>query len=147
MDLKSYDAANRNVLGMVQGDISRRIIGHAFDPNSQKLCIDGFPRRETQIYLADSLLEVEKVLYLNIPEEVSRQRITERGENGERPKDLKPEFIEAKLRRFYIHTMKVINHYAQQGLVTEIDGNPPAESPEISKQEVHLAIMKCLGLA
>lgn len=140
MGLNNYDSANRALLGMIEGTISRRILAQTFNPASQKLCVDGFPRYWAQVYLAEKLLDVEKVISIQVPEEISKERIAKRGENGERPKDQKPDFIDAKLGRFYNHTIEVVNHYAKKGLIVEIDGTS-------SESEVHIAIMKCLGLA
>jgi adenylate kinase len=91
---------------------------------SRRFLIDGFPRELQQT------LDFEKtvgqpafVLFFNCPEETMRERLLERGKTSGRSDDNDATIIK-RFRTFLDQSMPVINRYAGQGKVKQIDATP-----------------------
>ncbi|MBU9848540.1 adenylate kinase family protein, partial [Rahnella aceris] len=68
--------------------------------------LDGFPRRLAQAEGVD----FDVVVFLDVPDEVVRQRLLGRGRA-----DDKPEVIENRLREYEEDTVPLVDHYRAQG--------------------------------
>ena len=127
-------------------------------PREKGLIIDGAPRTMDQAqYLEEALLEfgrkINKLIFVNIPAEESKKRISKRwvcekckatlimgkdiqsadencpiceGRIIQRIDDT-PEGIEKRLKVFQEETMPVIEYFRTKNLVLEIDGQKPIE--------------------
>lgn len=125
----------------------------------QGLILDGTPRKETQIRKTEDVLaeygrKVDKVIFIDLPEEVSVERIASRfacaqcgktyviGENERKNHDPKcsecggdleqrvddtPEGVRKRLAVFAAETLPVIEHYRAQGKLLQVDGTKSAE--------------------
>jgi adenylate kinase len=127
-------------------------------PREQGMVFDGVPRNLEQIgYFEEALQEfgrkVDKVFFINIPEEESLKRISKRwvcqkcktisimGKDVQSEKDLCPKCggkiaqrsddtvsgIKKRLDIFWKETMPAIEYFKEQGLLVEIDGVQPPE--------------------
>ncbi len=85
--------------------------------------LDGFPRNVNQANSLKSLLEkinqpLEGVVFIKIPDEFLIERLLERGRE-----DDNEEVIINRLKIYREKTSPLINLYAKQGILVEIEGN------------------------
>jgi len=103
--------------------------------------IDGFPRNMSQALFLDEKLEkygkeTFLVIYLNVREKVSIDRLLKRGRrNPDGSLADSPENIRERLRRYKAEEKDVLDFYRKKGVLQEING-------EQSIEEIHDDIMK-----
>lgn len=94
--------------------------------------LDGFPRTRPQAeYLFESY-NIDKVIYLDIPDEVVYDRVMTRARLGEgggftKRVDDDPEVLKTRLREYYQKTKPVLDLYENKGLLLTINGDRPIE--------------------
>jgi adenylate kinase len=113
-------------IGMVEQKIDS--LGSA----DARVMFDGFPRTVAQAVSLDRLLgergrRVGNVLVLTVPRDELVRRILSRSQAEGRTDDT-PEVIRRRFDVYEAQTRPVIEHYARQGLVTEIDGVGPIDA-------------------
>ena len=89
--------------------------------------LDGYPRTKAQAQGIENLSTIDKVLYLELPTDVSLSRIAKRGQTSGRADD------EASVarKRFSVYereTQPVADSYEQQGRLEKIDARSPWKS-------------------
>ncbi|OIN90954.1 hypothetical protein AUJ42_02405 [Candidatus Collierbacteria bacterium CG1_02_44_10] len=94
--------------------------------------LDGTPRNLMQAeylewFLKERGLSIDKVILLNIPREVSLDRLQKRALIEKRSDDT-PEAISERLAIYEHDTLPVIEHYRKQGKLIEIDGTPDIQT-------------------
>lgn len=82
--------------------------------------IDGYPRTKKQAESLDSMLNITKVIWLNVSGETTIKRNLERGKTSKRPDDSSVEVIEERLREYNKVSKELKGFY--KGRLTEIDG-------------------------
>ncbi|MEK7459147.1 MAG: nucleoside monophosphate kinase [Patescibacteria group bacterium] len=83
--------------------------------------LDGYPRNEEQ-YLAYISFDVPThVIVISVPHDVSMARLLKRAELEKRVDDT-PEVIERRLQIYHDDTQPMITHFAERGIVHEVDG-------------------------
>jgi adenylate kinase len=93
--------------------------------------LDGFPRNLAQAQRVDAMADgagitPEAVIYLELPDEVARQRLRGRGEG--RQDDEQAAVIENRLRLFHQETESLVAYYRGRGILVVVDASrPPAE--------------------
>lgn len=122
-------------------------------PAEKGVIVDGAPRKIDQLDEVESAFrengrKIDKVIYINIPESESVERLSKRcacavckknlvlendisnieekcpacgGEVTQREDDT-PEGIKKRLKIFFSETLPVIEHYRQKGMLVEVDG-------------------------
>lgn len=98
--------------------------------------MDGFPRNVEQAKFLDDKLDkygykVEKVFYLNLPEEESYLRLIKRGRRLHEGTDElhdSPERIKERLKIYKQAEAPVLDYYRQKGVLTDVNANQPIES-------------------
>ncbi|KKS92657.1 MAG: Adenylate kinase [Candidatus Collierbacteria bacterium GW2011_GWB1_44_6] len=90
--------------------------------------LDGTPRDLMQAeyldwYLGERNIKIDKVIFLNIPRDISLARLASRAKIENRTDDT-PEGIHARLDIFDNETLPVIDYFRKQGKVVDIDGTP-----------------------
>jgi adenylate kinase len=80
--------------------------------------LDGFPRTLAQT----NDLDFDAVVYLKVPEPEIERRLLARGRA-----DDTPEAIGQRLRQYEADTRPLIDHYREQGVLIELDGDRPAD--------------------
>ncbi|MBI4152023.1 nucleoside monophosphate kinase [Candidatus Woesearchaeota archaeon] len=132
--------------------------------SKRKYILDGFPRSVDQAEMIKDL-SIDKVLYLDVPDELLVERFTGRRvcKQGHHSYHLKylppkkagicdydgspllqrsddtPKAIKERLRIFHSETKPVIEYYRKKGLLMKIDGSP---LPEIVAQNVKEILQK-----
>jgi adenylate kinase len=81
--------------------------------------IDGFPRDERQLNIADKF-NLEKVILLTLPKKEVYRRIKKRREIEKRTDD-EERALEMRLKLFYEHSPKIIKHFKNK--LIKINGN------------------------
>lgn len=94
--------------------------------------LDGTPRDVMQAeyldwYLGERKIKIDKVILLDIPREVSLDRLAKRAEIEHRTDDT-PQAIHERLDVYHEETLPVIEHYRQQGKLIEVDGTPDIQT-------------------
>lgn len=84
--------------------------------------LDGAPRTLAQAHLIDKEVQLNKIFYLNVPDDVNTQRLLARG----RADDI-PELIEKRLSLYHQQTEPVLDYYRKRGVLEEIDGTQGIE--------------------
>lgn len=109
-------------------------------PDAEKgWILDGFPRTVPQAVFLDKLLEEqnhtsERVLNLDVPDEVILERLLQRGR-----KDDTEETIRRRLEVYREQTAPLIEYYRDRGTLHYIDGNrSPEEVTEALKAAIAL---------
>lgn len=93
---------------------------------TKPILFDGVPRDEHQMQDFDAIMadlgRSFRCVHLVVPEEVVLERLRKRAEEQGRADDAKPEFIARRIGWFKEKNIPVIDQYAAQGLVAEVDG-------------------------
>jgi adenylate kinase len=89
--------------------------------------LDGFPRTVAQAERAEGLLDttggLDGVVYLDLPDDVVRQRLAERANRANRSDD-DADVVERRLRVFHADTRPLLDYYRQRGLLVPVDATP-----------------------
>lgn len=88
--------------------------------------LDGFPRNEQQFKAFDLKMLPTMVIVIEVPREVSLERLTKRAEIEHRVDDT-PEVINRRLQVYEEETRPMIDHYVERGLVRFVDGSGTIE--------------------
>lgn len=88
---------------------------------------DGFPRTQAQAEAFDKLLarhglEVDQMIYLDVPEEVLVERILLRGRDSGRADDASEQLIRDRIETYRRQTAIVADHYAAKGKYAVVNG-------------------------
>ncbi|HLU88815.1 MAG TPA: adenylate kinase [Cyclobacteriaceae bacterium] len=88
---------------------------------------DGFPRTVPQAEALDELLnsngmEISGMIALDVPEEVLKQRIRERGKTSGRTDDQEESKIDTRIRVYLEETLPVADYYENQGKLSKVHG-------------------------
>lgn len=108
------------VIGMVEEKINET-------KNAQGFIFDGFPRTTAQaealdIMLSHHKLEINGMIALEVPEDVLRERIKERGKTSNREDDQNNEKISTRIRVYLNETLPVADYYEKQNKLQKING-------------------------
>jgi adenylate kinase len=92
--------------------------------------LDGFPRTAAQARAAEGLLGrtggLDAALYLDLPDEVVRQRLAGRAAQAQRSDD-DEDVIERRLRIYHAEIRPLLDYYRGRGLLVSVDASPPPD--------------------
>jgi len=130
--------------GLVSDEIIVQIIEKTIAENQQAdgFLFDGFPRTTIQAYILEGLMiklntSLTCLIDLEVPEEVSVERLLERGKSSGRSDD-KESVIRNRLREYHDKTLPVLQFYKDKGVLHKVDATPPIE-------EVSAKVMGIVG--
>ena len=94
------------------------------DLDGKPVLLDGFPRTVAQAdALADALddrdRELDRVVLVDVPDDVVAERISSRGQGRE---DDDPETVRERLRVYHGETEPLVAYYDERGLLRRVDG-------------------------
>lgn len=119
--------------GLVPDEIIVQIIEKTITENPQAagFLFDGFPRTFIQAYILDGLMiklntSLNCLINLQIPEDVSVNRLLERGKTSGRLDDNET-VIRNRLREYHDKTLPVLQFYRDKGQQHDIDGTRSVE--------------------
>jgi len=101
--------------------------GEGWANGKGRFLIDGFPRKMDQAQkFEEQVCESSTVIFYTTTEEVMLVRLLERGKTSGREDD-NIESIKKRFRTYISETMPVIEYYAKQNKVIEVDSTPSVE--------------------
>lgn len=119
--------------GLVSDEIIVQIIEKTIAENSQAsgFLFDGFPRTTIQAYILDGLMiklntSLTCLIDLQIPEDVSSERLLNRGKSSGRSDDNEA-VIRNRLREYSEKTLPVLQYYKDKGVCFKMDANRSIE--------------------
>lgn len=107
--------------------------------------LDGFPRTRPQAEYLFENWDVDRVIYLDIPDDIVFERVMQRAKKGlgsgfTKRADDNPEALKVRLEEYYAKTKPLLDLYAQKDRLLTVDG-----TKEIS--EVYSDISASLGFS
>lgn len=108
------------VIGMVDEKIKST-------QDAKGFIFDGFPRTVAQAEALDELLAkndmgISGMIALEVPEEILKERIRQRGKTSGRADDQDEEKINTRIKVYLDETLPVAEFYSKQGKLTKIHG-------------------------
>lgn len=142
-ELLRQEIAEKTVLGheieaatargeLVPEDIFFSILEKADFSQPNGFILDGSPRNMSQLQTMEKIfsrtdLVIDAVIFINIPYEVSIERMKKRAEIEGRSDD-NEEAIKRRLTIYEEETVPVVNHFRSLGKVIDVDGTPGIET-------------------
>lgn len=116
---------DKTILDMVLGVIKSTTVVNGF-------LFDGFPRTLNQAIALDSILEeingkIEKVISLEVPDEVIIRRLTRRATLEGRKDDSDVAIIQKRINTYNSQTSPLIEYYKQKEIFISINGDSEIE--------------------
>lgn len=110
----------------------RLLMPHLEKAFSTGFVLDGFPREMPQVEALEKFLHqhsqhIDAVIHLDIPDQVSMERLLKRAKLEHRSDD-KPAAIKQRLNVYHSLTAPVLDYYRQQDKVIDIDGTPDIDT-------------------
>lgn len=106
--------------------------------------LDGFPRTRSQAEYLFENWNLDKAIYLDIPEEVVFERVLQRAAEGQgggftKRVDDNPQALKVRLQEFHEKTQPLLRLFQQKNMLVTVDGNRGV-------QEVFDSMVEELGL-
>ncbi|HVJ99042.1 MAG TPA: nucleoside monophosphate kinase, partial [Acidimicrobiia bacterium] len=94
--------------------------------------LDGIPRSLAQAQRADALAQptgsfADAVIYLDVPDDVVRERLTHRNTDSSRVDD-DPTVVERRLDVFHDAMQPILDYYGHRDILDVVDGTGPADN-------------------
>lgn len=121
---------------LVPIELTIEIFKEAISKPAKGFVIEGFPRTQEQYAAIKDSVNLDLALFIDVPDEVSIERISKRAEIEQRPDDT-PEAIAHRLEIYHTQTELLLRDYTDAGILVHIDGN---QSPEDVFAEIRDAI-------
>jgi adenylate kinase len=109
------------VIGMVEDKINES------KNSTQGYIFDGFPRTTAQAEALDKMLSIHDLsisgmIALDVPQDILKSRIKERGKTSNRADDQDEEKINTRIKVYLDETLPVADYYSKQDKLTKISG-------------------------
>lgn len=106
--------------------------------------LDGFPRTQAQADFLWQNWDIDKVVYIDVPDKVVFERVLDRAKAGwgsgyTKRADTNPDAIRSQIRNYHHRTKPFLDLYRELGILVYIEGNRPISS-------VFSRITRALGL-
>lgn len=125
LGLKIYDLMAAGSL--VPDEIVLRVIQTYLKTVEDKYLLDGFPRtvgqaRFLDTYLTSNRAKLDRLIVLNVPDDVVFARATKRKREEKRVEDASRDVLQKRLCLYRDQTMKAIDFFDRLGAVSYVDG-------------------------
>ena len=126
---------------IVEQVVRRRLEDHDWNYG---LVLDGFPRTRRQAEYLFENWNMDKVIYLDIPDEVVYERVMYRAKLGEghgftKRVDDNPDSLKTRLLEYHGKTRLLLDLYEQKNMLVTVSGNRTIE-------QIHCEVCQKLGL-
>jgi adenylate kinase len=106
-----------------------------------KFLFDGFPRAIAQAISLDELLpkhghQLDGVIFIDVPDEIVKERIRDRAKVSGRVDDQSDEKIATRLEIYHNETLPVVDYYENQNKLYRVEGIGPVE--EVFKKIIQI---------
>ncbi|MBN2756351.1 MAG: adenylate kinase [Bacteroidales bacterium] len=119
--------------GLASDEIIVQIIEKTIkdNPEANGFLFDGFPRTKIQAYILSGLMiklntTLNRLISIEVPEEVSTKRLMERGKTSGRSDD-NEDVIRNRLREYNKKTLPVLDFYKDKNVLSIVDGTQTIE--------------------
>ena len=117
------------------GMITTIILSELDDNEDDSFLVDGYPRTIRQGNSLDNMMDVSKVIWLNVSEETTIKRNLNRGKTSNRPDDANEEIIKERIKNYNETSAPLKDFYKER--IIEIDGEgTPDEVYELIKNKI-----------
>jgi adenylate kinase len=118
-------APHEVVMKLVEEQVKAKKAGHKF-------LFDGFPRAIAQAISLDELLpkhgyRLDGVVFIDVPDEIVKERIRDRAKISGRVDDQSDEKIATRLEIYHNETLPVVDYYEKQNKLYRVEGTGPVE--------------------
>jgi adenylate kinase len=120
---------------LVPDDIVERVVRERLELHDWNygFVLDGFPRTRAQAEYLFENWNVDKVIYLDIPDDIVYERVMERAKKGEgggftKRADDNPEALKVRLVEYHEKTKPLLDLYDARGLLVTVDANRAIEA-------------------
>lgn len=125
------------MIKMLRGELKK------IDP-TEGIIFDGFPRNLKQSKRLDSILGkmglgLNHAIFLDLPEDIAKERIRERAKKEDRKDDISDEIINKRFDEYHDKTFPLLDFYKKSRKLISIDANG-------GREEVLKSVAKKLGL-
>lgn len=126
---------------IVENVVRERLEQHDFNFG---FVLDGFPRTRPQAEYLFENWDVDRVIYLDVPDQIVFERVMERARKGlgsgfTKRADDNPEALKVRLEEYYAKTKPLLELYEQKGRLLTVEGTKTIS-------EVYSDISEALGL-
>ena len=121
---------------LVPVELTVEIFKEALAQPAKGFVIEGFPRTQEQYAAIRDDVTFNLALFIDVPDEVSVERMSKRAEVEHRPDDT-PEAIARRLEIYHTQTELLLRDYTDEGILVRINGD---QSPEDVFAEIRDAI-------
>ncbi|MCW5977612.1 MAG: nucleoside monophosphate kinase [Bryobacteraceae bacterium] len=126
---------------IVEDVVRRRLEEHDWNYG---FVLDGFPRTRSQAEYLFERWNLDKAIYLDLPEDVIFERVMYRakvgdGETFTKRTDDNPEALKVRLKEYHDKTAPLLELFERKGMLVKVDGRPGV-------QEVHQSVLASLDL-
>jgi adenylate kinase len=132
---------------LVSDDIVEKVVRDRLEQHdfNYGFVLDGFPRTRPQAEYLFENWDVDRVIYLDVPDEIVFDRVMERARKGlgsgfTKRADDNPAALKVRLEEYYGKTKPVLELYRKKGRLVTVDGTRPIS-------EVYSDISRALGLS
>ena len=132
---------------LVSDDIVEKVVRERLEQHdfNYGFVLDGFPRTRPQAEYLFENWDVDRVIYLDVPDEVVFDRVMQRAKQGlgsgfTKRADDNPAALKVRLEEYYTKTKPLLELYRQKGRLVTVDGTKAIS-------EVYADISKALGLS
>jgi adenylate kinase len=115
----------KDILGkgnLVPDELIFEIIEDKLKSIDGPVIIDGTPRTIPQGEFLDKITDVGLVLFIDVSDETTKERIKLRGKTSGREDDQSPEVTEKRLNQYKNETEPLVQFYKKKGVLVTIDG-------------------------
>jgi adenylate kinase len=131
---------------LVPDDIVEEVVGNRLQEHDWNFgfVLDGFPRTRKQAEYLFENWNLDRAIYIDIPDEVVYERVMRRvlhGKSGGFTKrdDDNPQALKMRLQEYHEKTAPLLHLFQQKGMLVTVDGNRTIE-------EVHESVVETLGV-
>jgi adenylate kinase len=132
---------------LVSDDIVEKVVRERLEQHDFNFgfVLDGFPRTRPQAEYLFENWDVDRVIYLDIPDEIVFERVMRRAKQGlgsgfTKRADDNPAALKVRLEEYYGKTKPLLELYRQKGRLVTVDGTKPISA-------VYSDISSALGLS
>lgn len=121
---------------LLPDEIINEIIASRLPYIKQPYLLDGYPRKLSQVKFFETISTIELVIYLEITDEILKERILNRGKTSNRIDDQSIDIINNRIEQYKSETFPLVEYYTKKGILHTIDTNKSPDEVYIEFGEI-----------